>query len=676
MRKFLSLLLTVVVLMCGCDRSEARTDIPEENKIETVFPDENVVAYDLAPDGSVCFLTNDETGEFDEFEIPGGEIIKEPLYELNFTRVSPNGEREKYSLGSENAPMDMCADGSNIYYSAFVLENYVENISLFKYSLTDGSKEKLHAFQNLTFVKKTVFIDNKIFTLGTDPSKIGIGETGDDYFNGGEVLSCFDLETKTESIIWETGAVEFGFSDNKLVIYAHDTDGYFIITYDISTGDYSEKKRCDLGMIYAFAMCGDDRYIYAGSETFTNNSCATMGSLNYDGKLDIILGETDFSGKVKYSNGKICYLDCGMQSETAGRLICADISAALKSDLSKFLKLASSQHLSQAPSSLGFSLISERLEPEEFALTVLSQDQSYDLFLFTSQEEFSYNVKSKGSFYPLNDTDGVMDYLKDCFPFIRDAMIDENGDIWALPIAIRADTICYNGEVSNSLGLGFSENMTPDEFISAMSTAQSNGLTYDVSPNLYSDLLIRDYLNRYELFDTPDFRELAEWIKTQIFKNRDIFSSGSSYGAATSTGQFGKIDFDMIGYPSDFALYSKISSNHIVRTPNFSDNNQVICTFICVNPSSENLRDALNYISLLSRTLHEDENNLCAVNSSIYTGSEFYSELKTVLDNGTIRFRCPNEVYAASFSSYINGGITLDEFITEADRKLSAYLNE
>lgn len=676
MRKIFSLLLAVVVMMCGCSRNEAHPENFSENKIETVFPDENVVAYDLAPDGSVCFLTNDETGEFEEFEIPGGEIIKEPLYELNFTRVAPDGKREKYSLGSENSPLDMCADGSDIYYTAFVLENYVENISLFKYSLTDGTKEKLHAFQNLTFVKKTVFIDNKIFTLGTDPSKIGIGETGDYYFNGGEVLSCFDLETKTESIIWETCAVEFGFYDNKLVIYAHDTDGYFIITYDISTGDYSEKKRCDLGTIYAFAMCGDDRYIYAGIETFTNNSCATMGSLNYDGKLDIILGETDFSGKVKYSNGKICYIDSNQQSETTGRLICADISAALQADLSKFLKLASSEHLSQSPSSLGFSLIGERLEPEEFALTVLSQDQSYDLFLFTSQEEFSYNVKSKGSFYPLNDIDGVAEYLKDCFPFIRDAMTDENGDIWALPIAIRADTICYNEEVSDRFDLGFSENMTSDEFISALTKAQSNGLTYNIIPDLYADLLIRDYLNRYDSFDTPVFRELAEWIKTQILKNGGIFSSGSSVDAALSTGQIGEIDFNMIGYSSDFAQYSKLSSKHIVRTPNFSDNNQVICTFICVNPSSENLQDALNYISLLSRTLRDDENNLCAADSSVYTESRFYSELKTVLDKGTIRFRCPNEVYAASFSSYIDGGITLDEFITEADRKLSAYLNE
>ena len=676
MRKFVSLLLVGVVLMCGCSRNEVHPENFSENKIETVFPDENITAYDISPDGSICFFTNDETGEFDEFEIPGGEKIKEPIYELILTRVSPDGEREKISLGSESSPLDICANGDNIYYTAFVWEDGVENISLFKYSLIDGSKEKLHAFQNLTFVKKTVFIDNKIFTLGTDPSRSGIGETGDNYFNYGEIMYCFDLETKTETIIWETGAVEFGFFDNKLVIYAHDTDGYFIITYDISTGDYSEKKRCDLGMIYAFAMCGDDRYIYAGSETFTNNSCATMGSLNYDGKLDIILGETDFSGKVKYSNGKICYIDSSQQSETARRLICADISAALKSDLSKFLTLASSQHLSQSPSSLGFSLIGERLEPEEFALTVLSQDQSYDLFLFTSQEEFSFNVKSKGSFYPLNDIDEAADYLKDCFPFIRDAATDEKGDIWALPIAVRADTICYNEEVSKRCDLSFSENMTPDEFISAMSIAQSNGLTYNVSPDLYSDLLIRDYLNRYELFDTPDFRELAEWIKTQIFKNRDIFSSGSSYGTAISTGQPDKIDLDMIGYPSDFAQYSKLSSKHIVRTPNFSDNNQVICTFICVNPSSENLQDALNYISLLSRTLRADENNLCSANSSVYTSSKFYSELKTVLDNGTIRFRCPNEVYAASFSEYINSEITLDELIAESNRKLSAYLNE
>lgn len=676
MRKFISLLTAAVVLLCGCSGNETQRDILGKNKIETIFPYENVVAYDFDSDGSICFLTYGETSDFDEYELPTGETVREPIYGLSFSRVDQSGNCQTFPLNEKNAPPDFCADKDLIYYPVYVYEDQTESISLFKYSLKDNVKEKLYTYHNFNYIKKLILVDDKIFTLGIDFSKFGANETGDSYYNSGEVLSCIDLDTKTETVILDTGAIDFGFCENKIIIYGHDLEGYFFAAYDAQAKEHSEKIRCDLGMIYAFAMCGSDRYLYVGNEAFSNDSCATMGSIKEEGRLDIVLGEGKFAGNVKYNNGKICYIDSTLDSETFGHLIYADISAALQTDLSKFLKLASAVHISEAPSSLGFSLIGEQLDEEEFALTILSQDRDCDLFLLNSHEEFSYNVKNKGSFYPLNNINGVEEYMNDCFPFIREAMTDENGDFWALPIAVRADTICYNEESSNLYDLNFSENMTPEEFVSAIEKAQSNGLTYYVNPNIYYDLLMRDYLYRYDSFDTPSFRELAEWIKKEIFENEELFSLGNSFNAALAAGKIEAIDFDEICYASDFARYSKFPSKHIIRIPNFSEKNEIICTFLCVNPFSENLQEALDYISVLAQTLHNDEKNLCVSEASVYQTSDFYSELKSVLNEGRITFRCPNEVYASAFASYINGDITLDEFITEADRKLSAYVKE
>lgn len=674
MKRRILLLAAAIVLICGCAKNDAPQEITETNKIEKVFPDENVTAFDIDANGNICFFTHDETGEYNEYSLPDGETVKEPICRLSFS--TEDKSEGPYVLDETNGPAQLCTDGDVVYYPAYIFENNTESIALFKYALKDNTKERLHTYRSITLVKKMLLADNKIFTLALDPSKYGSGEIGDGYYNSGEILYCFDLETQAESVIWEAGAVEFDIYENKLVIYGHDTDGYFFVTFDVATGDYSEKKREELGMIFAFAMCGEDRYIYSGGENTSNLSCATMGSLSEKGKLDIVIGEVGIAGKVKCSDGRLCFIDCAPQSETFGRLICADISAALQTDLSKFLTMASAVHLSQSPSSLGFALIGEQLEPEEFALTVLSQEKECDLFLFTSREEFSYNVKNKGSFYPLNDIEGVESYLNDCFPFIRDAMTDENGNIWALPISIRIDALCYDRESSERCGLNFSAEMTPDEFISAVSSAQSNELNYMINLNLYYELLLRDYLSHNTSFDTDSFRRLAEWIKTQLFKNEVSFSSGNNYFAALSAGKTEKIDFNFIGYPSEFSQYSKIPSKAIVRIPNFSENNEAICTFICINPFSENLREASDYVSLLARTLHNDEKNLCVSGLSVYQASDFYSELKSVLDNGSISFRCPNEIYAEAFANYISDALTLDTFITEADRKLSAYLNE
>lgn len=671
-KRILLLAAAVMIFICGCEKNEPPPEITETNKIEKVFSDENVTAFDFDADGKVRYFTFGETGEFEEYSFPDGEVIKEPIYRLSLF----NEDSGSYVLDEENGSANMCVDGDTVYYPAYVRDGKTENIALFKYFLNDNTKEKLHTYQNITLVKKMLPADGKIFMLAADPSKFGVGETGDDYYNSGEILTCFDPASNTESVIWDTGAVEFGAWESKLVIYAHDADGYFFVTYDAATGEYSEKIPEDLGMIYSFAMCSEDRYVYSATENSYNNSCVTMGSLTEKGKLNIPISKVGAAGIIKCSNGRLCFIDSAPQSETFGRLILADISAALNADLSKFLSLASTEILSQVPGSLGFSLVAEQLEPEEFALSLLSQDSDRDLFLFTSQDDFSQNAKNKGSFYPLNDIDGVEEYLNDCFPFIRDAMTDENGNIWALPVSIRIETLCYDRESSERCNLNFSSEMTADEFISAISSAQSNKLTYMISPDLYSGLLLRDYLAHNDSFDTDSFRELAEWIKTRLFKNEINFLSGDDYSAALSTGKPENIDFEFIGYPSDFLRYSKISSKSIARIPNFSEKNAAICTFICVDPFSENLRDALDYISLLAKTLHNDEENLCVSNHSVYETSDFYSELKSVLDNGSIVFNCPNDVYEDAFYNYVDDKLTLDDFIAEADRKLSAYLNE
>lgn len=678
MKRAFILSACLLVFLCGCERNAALSGIAETNKIEKIFPDENVVAFDFDADGKVCFLTLGETDGLEGYSFPDeASAIKLSLY-------AEDGGSPRVLEEENGFAANMCSDGDTVYYPAYVYENGSESIVLFGYSLKTDAKERLHTYRDITLVRKMLLVGDKIFTLALGPAKYGIGETGDDYYNSGEILSCFDLETKTESVVWDTGAVEFGAWGNKLVIYAHDADGYFFVTFDASTSEYSEKLRSHSGMIFTFAMCGEDRYIYSATENAYNNSCVTMGSLTEKGRLDIALGGNEAAWNVKYSDGRICFIDGAPQSETFRRLILADISAALDADLSKFLSLASTQISSLVPGSLGFSIVSEQLDAEELALAILSQDSDRDLFLFNSRDGFSQNVKSKGSFYPLNDADGVGEYLDGCFPFIRDAVTDENGNIWALPVSIRINALCYDSEASERCGLDLSDNTLPDEFISAISKAQSDELTYMINPVYYSSLLLEDYLSRNTTFDTEAFRELAEWIKTRIFQNEAFdLSAGSAAQeaekrvfAAWEAGKREDIDFEIISDKQEFSLYSKLPSKKLAPVPVFFGNDPAVCTFISVNPSSENLRDALDYISLLAKALRDDEKNLCLSGLSVYGTSGFYSGLKTIADNGSIVFGCPNEVYSEAFYRYIDDDLTLDEFIAEADRKLSAYLNE
>ncbi|MGN0700201.1 MAG: hypothetical protein ACI4J8_04295, partial [Oscillospiraceae bacterium] len=63
-------------------------------------------------------------------------------------------------------------------------------------------------------------------------------------------------------------------------------------------------------------------------------------------------------------------------------------------------------------------------------------------------------------------------------------------------------------------------------------------------------------------------------------------------------------------------------------------------------------------------------------NAAVYSRNEFFSEINDVYSTGVIRFTYPAEIYEADFDKYLAGEISLDSFITEADRKLKVYLNE
>ena len=101
----------------------------------------------------------------------------------------------------------------------------------------------------------------------------------------------------------------------------------------------------------------------------------------------------------------------------------------------------------------------------------------------------------------------------------------------------------------------------------------------------------------------------------------------------------------------------------------------VTCAFITVNPASDRLDSALDYISSLAGYLSEKENSLMLADKSTYTDG-FMSDLYGIYENGELCFNVSSEIVFDDYISYCSGNIALDELVSESDRKLSAYLNE
>lgn len=61
---------------------------------------------------------------------------------------------------------------------------------------------------------------------------------------------------------------------------------------------------------------------------------------------------------------------------------------------------------------------------------------------------------------------------------------------------------------------------------------------------------------------------------------------------------------------------------------------------------------------------------------STYSDDPYVMSMYDKYRSGIISFEIPREIYYDDFDRYLEGRITIDEFIAEADRKLAAYLNE
>ena len=63
-------------------------------------------------------------------------------------------------------------------------------------------------------------------------------------------------------------------------------------------------------------------------------------------------------------------------------------------------------------------------------------------------------------------------------------------------------------------------------------------------------------------------------------------------------------------------------------------------------------------------------------NKALYSDSAFISELYDIYSNSEVSFRIPDELLINNIIDYRDGKKTLDEVISDSQRKLVIYINE
>ncbi len=330
-----------------------------------------------------------------------------------------------------------------------------------------------------------------------------------------------------------------------------------------------------------------------------------------------------------------------------------------------------------APFGCGYKVEMQYPEDEEMALRVLSQDNDYDLCYLSSRSSISVNIRDKGSFYPLNDVKGVSEYLDKCFPYLKDAAVNQYGDIWMIPVSMDMLTLFYNEQNSGDLS-----QLDLAEYIGYVGSMNDRGLQekYGNSAYILTEALFMQYLLYNNSFDTPEFRQAAELLKTAMNHTDGRYINPFGSDAAVLELMSGKTDnfYSNMSLYRQFMRYMSTPGLKAVRPPCVipSDKSMANLIFMCVNPASKNLEAATDYISSLVQYIQTQQNTCLLADKSTYSDTDTAMSMYSVAENAEVGFAYPVEIYWGAFEDYLSGGITLDEFIAEADRKLSAYLNE
>ena len=659
-KKKLPLLLTTAIFLSGCNK----TDLYEQN-----FDEENFLS---AMDGAADYFSYDNAEYIRDYDIGDdgtlyalqGFLEDDGSVRTELHCYSPEGTETK-NLGEINASAVLWDKGK--LYLAIGLEGVY---SLNAYDFENGELTKLTGTEIQP--ENMVLIGDTIYYTGINEDRIGMREPVSDNFNyDGTLLYSYKLSEETvKSVDVEYPVAISETISGEMCVYAADENGlYFMI------GAEGKKIYNDLGRINSFGFVNENSFVFCSDE---NPISLNMGRIDSNSIYSELV-ESAAAYRIKVRSVYVYYVNSFTQ-----RLERINSSAFDKQN--EIIRFLSPEYTFNKPFGIGYMTDYQELDNESFSLAVLSQDSSFDIFMINSYDGFSSNIRDKGSFYPLNEVPNVREYLDKCFPYLKEAATDADGNIWMLPISINLPVIVYNKETCTAAEFDLSGELSIDEFISLCESAYHSDFKngYDVQPYQLTHNLFTQYMAFHNSFDTPELRKFAAFAKEKINLSQFPSYLPTINPAMNNLYMPGSEKDFLFSYLSDSANTERIEwlSNFegfdFCSVPTITENAKPVatCAFITVNPSSSNLEAALNYVSDLAEYLGKRENSFMLSEKSVYTENSGIQSVYDIVSAAEIGFNISEEIYFEPYLEYLSGGISLDDFISEADRRLSAYLNE
>ncbi len=670
LRKYACIVLAVGIFLsiCGCNRlekSEANT------LIEAFVYDRVDNPHLIAANGDILYTLNADENQASVFS----------AYGMNGNKLSSVAMTD-YNVYDVKC---ICADENKIYAAVYEKGRFI----LCSVDINSGDVNHICELNDIDNIEKIGVCKGKLYWLGTGHTKTEsvepfINEEGVTiYFEDlGKKMGSADLENGSSIISEIKFPVTFSVSSDIVTFYAFDSEGGY---YFADHATPSEKKYTNkLGLFTSFEFYGNrGEFVFVGANDFQG----ILPVSKADDESGVISAVNDV---YPFYASDICASEMGYVWLKTADSASSSEKMVKRYDLNSVavngnpIHIISSQYFAEQPFAAGSEIQMNQLNDEGFALTVLSLDKSYDMAMISSDQGVANDIKEKGSFYPLNDVPGVSEYLDGCFPYIKEAVTDTEGNICMLPITVEIPLIVYNEKNCFDNSIVLSSELEP--FVGAVKQASAVSEYYGCTRYWLVKTQLAGYLADNTTFDTEEFRQLAVLLKEQCTEN--VFKGNFELYPALMTAQSGTEDryythiYEKLLFTELLYRFQQIAliddENLCAISMPLSKNGKsiAVCTFLCVNPYSDRLSETLGFIENTVSSMSTKRNSCMLSDLSTYEHTPLAKDLYSIYKNGEICFQIPSEIYANDFERYCSDEITLDKFISEADCKLSAYLNE
>lgn len=660
-------------LFGGCKKEDALPAVPLQEVWTEHETEGSVLAYTLDEEGNLYTFEFEERSQEESDRLTPEEPVQMTrkellqmtsedvarLYQrdancLFLRKYTAKGERI-YSKALKNTLCSyvrtMAVKDGILYFTPYT--EFEGNLCTVLYSYCPETEE-LVAVKELPYfqsVSRILPMEGEFYFLGTNTVDMQ-GKDSRKYRYTGERIFCY---APAEDRLTELGIEEpmdiCVAEEGKLCVYAHRGEEFCLLLYDTDRETMKVMAKTREYKMANVAFCKERQgVIYQ----------ASGGGLVLSVLPDLETESELYPGGLFWDNN-LCYIN-GMVACTAMNSGILQFPLERVKCENKALRYITTGESVSKPFGCGYEIQRRVLEPDKFALKVMALDRDFDICFVDSGDSFGYQLKEKGLFYPLNEVAGIQEYLDACFPYVKEAATDEDGNVWMLPVAVDIRSLLVSREAADKVIIR--ENMTYEEYVLAYDALSEEEKRVTEKPSSFAETFLVRYILSRGTVDTEEFRRIlqgmAESESVQQEETKGVYCR-----------VFGERDYRAYfvrQYGTEATIYAepKLSA---------TDKNTGSCLFLAVNPYSDNLDTALQYISAwIAYTMGREDAPLFFAEREV-ADTPYDRSLYQLYRNGAIVFSVEDELYEG-YSEVLNGTENLEEYVSRTEARVDMFLNE